>query len=339
MDQLLKSKYRIGKKMAENPFSITYQGWLMGTDKPVVIKIYKRGTLSAPLIKSMKQKVRDFSLISHHGIAKLIDGDYGWQGFYYVREFIDGQTLRELLEKNGKFAPDTASDIVGQVLSALGVVHAKGIVHAALKPSNIMIDTQGLVKLTDFVIESGVREAMPQKAVEILDDAQYAAPEELEGKSLTPAADFYSLGLIFSELVTGQPLLTGTPLQKSAQKLKQNLSLTKEAAAALPRHLVEILGKTLQKDPLQRFATAAEFQESLTAKGLARRTAENEELVRLYESVVTQYGGEDVSREGETPQEIGQLHWGKEKHRSWILTVFLVVAIVLGMLYAFFLGR
>jgi len=88
MERFLKSRYRIGEKLSENPFSITYKGTFLATDKPLVIKIYKRGTLSSNLIRNMKQKVKELSQISYHGIAKLIDGDYGWQGFYYVREFV-----------------------------------------------------------------------------------------------------------------------------------------------------------------------------------------------------------------------------------------------------------
>src|SRR3989338_10279570 len=102
MEHILKSRYKIGQKISESPFSVTYKGFFIGTDRPVVIKIYKRGTLNSSLIKNMKQKVRDLSQIESPGIAALLDGDYGWQGFYYVREFVEGANLKEILEKEGK---------------------------------------------------------------------------------------------------------------------------------------------------------------------------------------------------------------------------------------------
>lgn len=341
MDQLLKSKYRIGQKLSENPFSITYQGFYIGTEKPVIIKIYKRGTLNSALIRSMKQRVLSFSLINHHGIAKLIDGDYGWQGFYYVREFIEGKNLQEILDHGGKIEIEKASAIADQALDALSAAHAKGIVHAGLKPANIFIDNQGLVKLTDFVIEGEIKAAMPQKAQEIMTNARYASPEELEGEPVTPASDIFALGLILFEMVGERTAFVGSGLAGNLVKLKTPFLLPKESLVSLPNYLREIIARALQKDPLLRFATAAEFRSCLESKTLLRKPPKNEELSRIFESVVTQYGGEEINRESEVLQDVGRirLRWGKEKHRNWILAVVVVVAVVLGILYAFFLGR
>lgn len=339
MDQLLKSKYRIGKKLSENPFSVTYQGFLIGTDKPVIIKIYKRGTLSSSLIREMKRKVKDFSLLNHHGIAKLLDGDYGWQGFYYVREFIDGRSLQEYLARGDKFGVDKAGDIMDQVLAALEVVHAKGIIHAALKPANIFIDNQGLIRLVDFVIEGEVKEAMPQKALEIMENADYSPPEQIEGKTLCPASDVYSLGLIFYELALGKPALEERGIAGNIQKIRSPVCFSKEALAGLPRYAMEIIMKAVDKDPLLRFSSAKEFRESLLSKNIMRRAVANEEYLKIFESVVTQYGGEELGKELENPLEVGKLRWGKEKHRNWILAMVVAVAVALGVVYAFFFGR
>lgn len=339
MEQILKSRYRIAEKISENPFSLTYRGFLIGTEKPVVIKIYKRGTLSSSLIKSMKQKVRDFSLITHQGIAKLLDGDYGWQGFYYVREFIEGQSLQELFDRKEKIDLDKASAILGQILEVLEVANARKIVHGALKPANIFIDHQGLVRLTDFVIEGEVKESMPHKVLEMVYNDKYASPEELEGRPLTPASDIFSLGLIFYELVFGKPVLEGMGINCNIGKLKSGVLLPKEALASLPKYASDALTKSLQRDPLLRFSSAREFAESLEHKNVEARTYGNGELVKIFESVVTQYGGEELGKEEETPQEIGKLNWGKEKHRNWVLAWVVLAAVVLGILYAFLLGR
>lgn len=337
MEQLLKSKYRIGAKLSENPFSVTYQGFFIGTDKPVIVKIYKRGTLNSSLIKSMKQRVIGLSLINHHGIAKLLDGDYGWQGFYYVREFIAGKSVRELLDKGEKFGIEKAAAIADQALAALEVVHARGIVHAGLKPGNIFIDEQGIVRLTDFVIEGEIKAAMPQKALEIMENAGYASPEELHGEPVTPVSDLFSLGLILYEMASGRQMPFPAGLAGNIQKLRSSSLLSKELLMPLPSYLREILIIALQKDPLLRFSSAAQFRESLEKKILPRKITGNEELVEIFESVVTQYGGEDIDRESESLQDVGRLRlrWGKEKHRNWILAVVLAAAVIIGILYAF----
>lgn len=342
MEQFLKSKYRIGKKLSENPFSITYQGFLIGTDKPVIIKIYKRGTLNSALIKSMKQRVLSFSLINHHGIAKLLDGDYGWQGFYYVRDFVEGKSIQELLEKGEKLGVEKACAIADQVLSALEAAHARGIVHAALKPSNIFIDDQGIIRVTDFVIEGEIKASMPQKVQEIMINAKYASPEELEGEPITPASDLFSLGIILFEMASGKFVLTDTGLVENIKKLRPLPPfLTKESLAPFPPYLKEIFIKVLNKDPLLRFASAGELRECLEKKGLIPKPSGREEFVRIFESTVTQYGGEEIDRESEALQDFGRmrLRWGKEKHRNWLLASLVGLAVVLGILYVFFFGR
>ncbi|MCU0641025.1 MAG: serine/threonine protein kinase [Candidatus Margulisbacteria bacterium] len=340
MEQLLKSKYRIGNKLAENPFSITYQGFFVGTEKPVIIKIYKRGTLNSSLIKNMKQKVLALSLLNHHGAAKLLDGDYGWQGFYYVREHVDGFSVQDLLNRGEKAGFEKAGAVADQALAALQAAHDKGIVHAGLKPANIFIDTQGLVKLTDFVIEGEIKAALPQKVEELMLGANYAAPEELQGRPVTPASDLYALGLILFELATGKPLVLPPGLAGGLTKLRNPQLLPKEDLNQLPGYLKEIILCATDREPLRRFASAAEFRESLEKRTLIKQPVADEELVRLFESVVTQYGGEGLDQESEVLQDVGRvrLRWGKEKHRNWILGVVAVLAVALGILYAFLLG-
>ncbi|MFA4843678.1 MAG: serine/threonine-protein kinase [Candidatus Margulisiibacteriota bacterium] len=341
MDQLLKSKYRIGQKLAENPFSVTYQGFFIGTDKPVIVKIYKRGTLNSTLIKSMKQRVLGFSIVNHQGLTKLYDGDYGWQGFYYVREYVDGPSLADLLAQGEKFDAAKATVIIEQALAALAAAHARGVVHGSLKPTNIFIDRQGIVKLTDFVVEGELKAALPQKILELMANGRYASPEELAGLPVTPATDLFALGLVLYELLTGRPAVTELGLGGGVRKLRGPVKLPPETAASWPLYLREIVTCALRPDPLQRFASADEFRAALEGRRLPRRGAADDELVKIFESVVTQYGGEELDSRSEVLEEVGQikLRWGKEKHRNWILAVVTLSFVVLGIIYAYFLGR
>jgi serine/threonine-protein kinase len=338
MEQILKSRYRTGEKISESVFSVTYKGFYIGTDKPVIIKIYKRGTLNSSLIRQMRQKVKDFSLFNHSGIAKIIDGDYGWQGFYYVREFIDGSSLSDLLRQGEKFDLEKAVDVIKQTLVALEITHAKNIVHGALKPSNVFIEPPGTVKVADFVIEAVVKDAMPQKAIELIEDAHYASPEELLGEPATPVSDLYSLTLILCELVAGKPVLHQTGLKENIKKLKTSPF---SPDATLPKYLADIIVKGLQKDPLLRFRSAGEFRESLEKKYIEPKPSSTEEYVKIFENSVTQYGGEEINQESEALREVGRvrLRWSKEKHRNWILGVAVAVSVALGFLYTFIFGR
>ena len=337
----MKSRYKIGDKISENPFSVTYQGSFLDTDKPVIIKIYKRGTLNSGLIKRMKQKVRELSLINYHGIAKLVDGDYGWQGFYYVREYVKGSSLAEILESNQEIGLDKAATIVEEACSALSAAHARGIIHGELKPSNILIDSKGVLKLADFVIEGEIKDAMPQKAISVLAEGTYASPEELLGKPAGPSSDIYALGIILYEMLCPKENLNKKEVFNKFNKLKTPCLVKRDTVAFLPRYLQDILIKALQRDPLLRFSNIAQFKESLEKKALVADSNPTEELVAVFENTVSRYGEDEIEKESESLKDLGRvrIRWAKEKHRNWILAAILAAAVFSGLFYAFLFGR
>ena len=151
MERLLKSRYRIKNKIGEGPFSVTYRGSYLDKDDPLIIKIYKRSVLSSSIIKSVKKKVRALCSLNHPNVAKVIDGDYGWQGFYFVRSFVHGRTLAELMEDGKKIGVDRAVGIMTGICEALNAAHSKGIIHGALNPNNVFVDENDAVLLTDFI--------------------------------------------------------------------------------------------------------------------------------------------------------------------------------------------
>jgi serine/threonine-protein kinase len=341
MERFLKSRYRIGEQLSDNPFSVTYQGAFLGSNKPVIIKIYKRGTLNSQLINQMKMKVKELSLFSHPNLAKLIDGDYGWQGFYYVREYVEGKTLRQLINEGHKFSQEEAMMIIEQVGRLLENIHQKGIIHGALKPENIFLDKKGIVRVTDFIIEGEIKEAMPQKALRILSESNYLAPEELAGQKAAAATDIYSLGIILAELLGIKSTTLSIGLGGGLQRIRGESGIDQGALEKLPGYLKEIIKKATERDPLQRFSVVADLCFSLEHKQLLVRKPANEEYVMIFDSTATEYGGEEIKPESELLAEVGQkkLRWGKEKDRNWILAGLLLLALISGFVFAFLYGR
>lgn len=341
MERFLKSRYRIGDKISESPFCVTYQGSFLSSSKAVVIKIYKRGSLNSSLINRMKHKVKDLTQLNHHGIAKLVDGDYGWQGFYYVREYIEGKSLAELMNEGQKFGTERAQAVAEEICRALEPAHQLGIVHGALKPTNIFLDRQGIVKLTDFVIEGEIKQAMPQKVLSLLEDSHYMAPEELAGRTAEPASDIYSLGLVLLELLVGRPDLVAAGLIGGLQKLRQDAWIGQDLVGGLPKYLQVVLGKALQPDPLRRFSNVRQLRESLEHKAIMTTKPAYEEYAIIFENTVTQYGADEAPREMPQLDQSGQplSRQVPEKKRNWLLAVILFLALVSGLVYAFMFGR
>ncbi len=337
MERFLKSRYKIGEKISENPYSVTYKGSFLGNDKPLVIKIYKRATLNSSLISRMKEKVKTMVRLNHHGIVKIIDGDYGWQGFYYVREYVKGQSLKELMEKDEKFEPERALPIIEEVCLALEAVHGKGIIHGGLKPSNIFINSKGIVKVADFVIEGEIKQAMPQKVLSVMTDGKYTAPDELAGLPASSASDIFALGIILYELTLTKLPLTQVGLMGALSKLRRRPILSEDDLKDLPRYLQDVIAKALNKDPQLRFSTAREMRESLEKKSLVLKGRPHEDYINLFDKTVTQYGAEELDKKSKPKldQRREKLNWGKEKHRYWILGIVLLSVFFFALLYIF----
>lgn len=341
MEHILKSRYKIGEKLSENPFSVTYQGFLVGTEDPVVIKIYKRGTLNSVLIKNMRHKVRELASLNYPGLAKLLDGDYGWQGFYYVREYINGQTLAEILSREKRMKTEKAIGIAIEIGKALEITHKAGIVHGALSLNNIFVDREGMVKLADFIIEGEIKEALPMKVLALMESSSYSAPEELLGVPASIFSDIYSLGLILFEVLTGQKPFAQEKLAGALNRLENSPMFLREADASLPRYLEEIINRALEKEPRLRFPSISFLRESLENKVVIFPKLAAEDLVSIFESTVCRYGEEALPPEAESIEEVGRLKlkWSKEKHRTWLLAIIIALAVVSGLLYAFLFVR
>lgn len=316
MERFLKSRYRIGKKIGENPYSLTYKGTFLANDTPLIIKIYKRATLNSSLIQNMKHKVKEFSQINHPNIARLYDGDYGWQGFYYVREYISGQSLRELLNFRKKLDADYAASLLLKVCAALKEAHRHGIVHGGIKPDNVFLNQKNILKVTDFVIEGEIKESLQQKAKFVLERQAYISPEELLGNAAGVSSDIFVLGLLLHEMLTGKEYFSG---ERNYFESLRRMKVIKDA----PKYINNIIYKILQEDPLLRFSSIDELEESLREKTVViRRERINLPHIEL----------EDMEQ-----PEVSEMKVIKaERKRSFRLLFLVVLAVIAGLIYAVF---
>ncbi len=309
MERFLKSRYRIGKQIGESPYSLTYKGTFLANDTPLIIKIYKRAALNSTLIQSMKEKVREFASITHPNIARLYDGDYGWQGFYYVREYVAGQNLKELLALKGRLDVSYSVSLISSVIAALTEAARRGIIHAGLKPANIFINQKGQVKVTDFVIQGEIKDSLPQKAQDVLSGQPYLSPEEALGMAADFRSDLFMLGAVFYEMLSGEPY------RQTARRFK----VIKE----VPKYINDILYKVLEEDPLLRFNSLDEIDEALKKKLVAEKKSRFE-VPR-------------IELEDEEQPEVAQMKVVKaERSRSFQLLFVVLLAIIAGIAYALF---
>ena len=262
MDRILKSKYKILDKIHENDCSITYKGSHAETGINLLIKIFKRNYLSSSLTKKLKKDVLTLSKLDHPSIPKLLDGDYGWQGFYFIREYVEGSKLDC---SKTPLDIEKACGIAIKVCESLAAAHSRGIVHGNLTPNNILLEG-GSVKVTDFGISAAVNSSLENRVALIMNGSSvYLSPEEILGQDPDMASDIYKLGLFLHLATTGTLPFSEekSPLLSSLKRIRRSPHAPSSINSKIPRYMDDIILKCLETDPLLRFDSADSVMHSL----------------------------------------------------------------------------
>ena len=185
---------------------------------------------------------------------------------YLVMEYVKGQTLRDILKVNGALSQRDAEQVMVGVLNALEYSHRMGIIHRDIKPGNIMISEQGVVKVMDFGIARALDDsaATMTQSQGVVGTAQYLSPEQARGESVDMRSDLYSAGCVLYEMLTGRPPFTGDSAVAIAyQHVSEVATPPSSVVPGLPKMWDSICAKAMAKDRQNRYATASEFKNDL----------------------------------------------------------------------------
>lgn len=214
------------------------------------------------------REARAAATLDHPNVVKVYDvGQYG-NVHYIAMEYIEGQTLGQMIERNGPLHFATACDYVAQASAGLQAAHEKGLVHRDIKPDNLIVDKSGTVKILDMGLARSSEDPEDRLTAHmepevIVGTADYIAPEQALNEPVDVRADIYSLGVTFFVLLTGRPPFTGTTAQKLAQHQLRAAPSLVDLRAKAPAELGEVIARMLQKKPGDRFQTPAEVIEAL----------------------------------------------------------------------------
>lgn len=262
--------YKILRELHANSRSHIYLAMDMATETEVALKIPSidmRGDADY-LKRFMTEEWIARRLNSAH-VLKAVPQTRKRNFIYVVTEFVDGQTLAQWMIDNPKPDVETVRGIVEQIAVGLRAFHRKEMVHQDLRPANIMIDTQGTVKIIDFgsTKVAGVLEAAPVVEEEILGTVQYTAPEYFVGEMGTRRSDFFSLGVIAYQMLTGK-LPYGAQVSRArtkAQQRKLRYIAAHSDSHQIPDWIDGALKKSVNPDPFKRYETMSEFTADLRA--------------------------------------------------------------------------
>ncbi|GAA1630104.1 protein kinase [Catellatospora bangladeshensis] len=218
-----------------------------------------------------RAEARAMAALSHPGIVEIYDYGHADGVAYLVMQFVEGESLRALVDRDGAVDPHLAMGLLAQAADAIHAAHRQGIVHRDVKPSNLLLRPDGRLALTDFGIARMVAGDRLTAADEILGTSSYLAPEQVTGAEIGPATDVYALGVVAYELVTGdRPFNADTPLAVALQHVNDD---PPALPADVPRPVRALIMRALAKEPDERWPSAAALAQASRSAAHATRTA------------------------------------------------------------------
>jgi len=218
-------------------------------------------------VERFRREARAVAQLSHPNIVTVIDRGEADGHQFIVFELIDGENLKELVDRTGPLPARRAVDLAIAIADALSFAHEHGIVHRDVKPQNVLLNAEGEAKVTDFGIARSldVEHGVTQTGT-VLGTSNYLSPEQASGKQVTAATDVYSLGVVLYELLTGEVPFPGENFVAVAMKhLNEPVPDILERRPDVPVRLAAAMERALEKDPARRFASMRDFAGELRA--------------------------------------------------------------------------
>jgi eukaryotic-like serine/threonine-protein kinase len=234
-------------------------------DRQVALKTWKASASGDPRaqIATLMDEARMVSRLAHPNVVTLHDAFEDQGQACLVFEYVPGETLSDLLARNGALAPAKAVRIALDVCRAVAAAHASGIIHRDLKPGNIMLTESGTARVMDFGIARCMRNATPGDQG-LVGTPAYMAPEYLASRNAAPSNDLFSLGMVLYEMLAGRPAVQGRSLFETLHRIaNETFAPISAQNAACDDKLDSLVMKALEKDPARRFASAGEMEIAL----------------------------------------------------------------------------
>jgi beta-lactam-binding protein with PASTA domain/tRNA A-37 threonylcarbamoyl transferase component Bud32 len=283
IDSLFDGRYKIVRKLGTGGMANVYLAEDQELGRRVAIKILDdRHASDDQFVERFRREAQNAAGLSHPNIVSIYDRGEAEGTYYIAMEYLDGRSLKELIVSRGPAPINVAIDYTRQILAALRFAHRNGIVHRDIKPHNVLVDSDGRLKVTDFGIARAGASEMTE-AGSIVGTAQYLSPEQAKGTAVDARSDIYSAGVVLYELLTGKVPFTGDTAVEIAMR---HLSAVPEPPSALredvPHELDMVVLRALSKDPEDRYQTAEEMDAELdrVSRGLPV-SAETEEAATM----------------------------------------------------------
>lgn len=270
---LLAGRYRLDRLVANGGMAQVWEASDETLRRRVAVKILHDHLADPATVARFRAEGVTAARLTHPGVVSIFDtcSDDGLDAI--VMEYVDGHTLRDMLDRERRLAPEQAIDIAVQIADALAAAHRLGLIHRDVKPANVLVRPDGSVKVTDFGIakvrDEGGDLTLPGT---FLGTAKYLSPEQVEGRPVDARSDVYALGIVLYEMLSGTVPFDGpTDAAIALARVQRDPRPLHEVAPDVPPALAAVVGRAMARRPEDRYAGMVELRVALTAVDLSAR--------------------------------------------------------------------
>lgn len=297
--QKINDRYEIIRTIGEGGMANVYLAHDIILDRMVAVKIL-RGDLAddEKFVRRFQREAISASSLGHPNIVEMYDVGEDGGKYFIVMEYVDGKTLKSLIKKRGALTLPEVVDIMMQLTSAIAHAHESYIIHRDIKPQNVMILEDGIVKITDFGIAMALNSNEITQTNSVMGSVYYMPPEQANGNGSTTKSDIYSLGILMYELVTGKiPFKGDSAVEIAIKQMKDKIPSVCELDPGIPQSIENVILKATAKNPKNRYDSVEEMNADLMT--VLDKERQNEKKV-VYKYPESNY---DDDKENDEPKQ------------------------------------
>jgi len=259
--RLLDGRYAVTARIAHGGMATVYLALDTRLDRRVALKVmHAELARDDEFVRRFIGEAKSVARLSHQNVVAVFDQGADGPFLYLAMEYVPGRTLKDVLRERGRFTPAAALDIMTGVLDGLAAAHTSGIVHRDVKPENVLLTSDGRLKVADFGLARAHAAAGHTRAGLLIGTVAYLPPEQVTGDPTGPRSDVYSAGVMLFELLTGRQPFTGeSPISVAYQHVNQDVPAPSALVPGIPPTVDQLVLAATSRDPAHRPADAGEF--------------------------------------------------------------------------------